>query len=300
MRETLLIPTDFSIVARYSMDHAVNLARQFNRKIVLLHVVGKKVLGTPKEVALGAKMREAAAWIKKKGDVEVSWVLEEGNIFTTIADVADRIKAEFIVIGIHGKKGVQHIMGSYAYKVVCSSRVPVLLVKKLHRHVGYKNIVLPIDFSAESTQKILKSIKFSHYFGANIKVFGFLGTHNPAKLISKQALLKKVKDIYAELGLTVTTDLCVDPSLDWPEALMKFSERTEADLIMIVAEKDGGIPDIFGQNSTETLIDKAEIPILTVMPSLEEESPELESVVRAFIDPMGITNGRVTSKYFIG
>jgi len=300
MKETILVPTDFTIVARYSMDHAVNLARIFNRKIVLLHIVGKKVLGTPKEDSLTAKMHDAVAWIKNKADVQVSWVLEEGNIFTSISEVAVRIKAEFIVIGIHGKKGVQHIMGSDAYKVVCSSRIPVLLVKKLHRHIGYTNIVLPIDFSAESTQKILKSIKFSHFFGAKIKVFGFLGTRNPAKLINKQALLKKVKDVYAELGLTVTTDLCVDPSSDWPEALMRFAEKTEADLIMIVAEKDGGIPDIFGQNTTETLIDKSEIPILTVIPSPGEESPDLETVVKTFIDPMGITNGRIASKYSMG
>jgi len=291
MRETLLVPTDFTNVARYSMDHAVHLAKLFNRKIVLLHVVGKKVLGTLKEDAIAAKMNNAVAWIKKKADAEVSWVVEEGNIFTTIAEVAERIKAEFIVIGIHGKRGLQHIMGSYAYKVVCSSNIPVLLVKKLHQHVGYKNIVLPIDFSTESTQKILKSIKFSHYFGANIKVFGFLGTRNPAKVIHKQALLKKVKNIYAELGLTVTTDLCVEPSYEWADALMKFSEKIEADLIMIVAEKDGGIPDIFGQNTTEILIDKAEIPILTVMPSPEEESPDMESVVKAFVDPLGITRG---------
>ena len=68
---------------------------------------------------------------------------------------------------------------------------------------------------------------------------------------------------------------------------------------MIVAEKDGGIPDIFGQNTTELLIDKANLPILTVMPVSDPDDARLTDVVRSFVDPMGVMNGKITSKYFI-
>lgn len=291
LRENILVPTDFTEVANFSMDHATEIAKIFNHKIVLLHVVGKKILGTPKEKEIEEKLKNAVAQIKSRAKLKVSYLIEEGSIFTTISKVADRIRAEFIVMGIHGKKGVQHIMGSYAYRVICSVNVPVMVVKHMHHHVGYKNIVLPIDFSQESTQKIIKAVKFSNYFGANIRVFGFLGTRNKATIFKNEALLKKVKDTFDDLGLKVTTDLCVDPNIDWPEALMTFANKIDADLIMIVAEKGSSIPDIFSQNSTERIIDKADVPILTVVPTPDDGDSSLEKslVVRSFIDPMGLT-----------
>ena len=293
-RVNILVPTDFTDVANYSIDHATEIAKILNHKIVLLHVVGKKVIGTPKEDAIMQKMEEEVAKIKSRANLKVSYLIEEGSIFTTIGQVADRLRAEFIVMGIHGKKGVQHIMGSYAYKVVCSSNVPVMVVKCMHHHVGYHEIVLPIDFSQESTQKILKAVKFSKYFGAKIRVFGFLGTRNKATIFKKEALLKKVKDTFSDLGLDVTTDLCIDPNIDWPEALMNFAEKIDADLIMIVAEKGSSIPDIFSQNSTERIIDKADVPILTVVPTAEDDDGNLEKslVVRSFIDPFGVTQSK--------
>lgn len=294
LRDKILVPTDFTDVVNYSIDHATEIAKIFNHKIVLLHVVGRKVLGTPRQKEIENKLKQRVAQIKSRAGLKVSYLVEEGSIFTTIAQVADRIRAEFIVMGIHGKKGVQHIMGSYAYKVVCSSSIPVMVVKSKHHHVGYKNIVLPIDFSQETTQKILKAVRFSKYFGARIRVFGFLFTRNKATIFEKEALLKRVKNTFAELGLDVTTDLCVDPAIDWPEALMKFSQRIDADLIMIVAEKGDSIADIFTQNTAEQIIDKADVPVLTVIPTADEDEGDDGNslVVRSFIDPLGLTESK--------
>ncbi|MEE4176221.1 MAG: universal stress protein [Bacteroides sp.] len=293
-RYHILVPTDLTEVSNYSIDHATEIARIFNHKIVLLHVVSKNVLGTPKEEQITQKLKENIKLIQSRAALNVSYLIEEGSIFNTISEVADRIRAEFIVMGIHGKKGVQHLMGSYAYKVVCSANVPVMVVKHLHHHVGYKNIVLPIDFMQESTQKILKAVRFSNYFGASIRVFGFLGTRNKATIFQKEALLKKVKDTFADLGVEVTTDLCVDPNRDWAEALMHFSDGIDADLILIVAEKDIQVPDIFSSNSTERIIDKADVPVLTVVPSPDDGDSENEKTltVRSFIDPLGLTEKR--------
>jgi len=298
MAETILVPTDFSDVAYFAIDHAIEIAANFDRKIVLLHVVGKKVLGTPKEIILKKKLTVTIEWIKSKVSVDVSYIIEEGSIFTTISTVADRLRSEFIVIGIHGKKGVQHIMGSHAYEVVCSSNVPVLLVKKYHAHDGYRNIVLPIDFTSESTQKVIYSVKFAKFFGAKIHVFGYLDKDNTALVIKKKALLKKVSDLFTPLGAEVSTKLCIDPEKGFADAIIDYSAEIDADLIMIVAEKNGGIPDIFGQNTTELLIDKADTPILTVMPT-EDLEDRLEHLVRSFVDPLGVMNGKITSKYFI-
>lgn len=289
-RDTILVPTDFSDVSDFAIDHAVEIARIFNHRICLLHVISKRTPGTQRHVALQEKLQVQADGISRRTGLSVSFLLEAGSIFTAISEVADRMAAEFIVMGIHGKKGVQHVVGSYAYKVICSANVPVMVVKRMHHHVGYQNIIVPIDFSRESTQKITQAVLFAKYFNARIRVFGFLSSVNKAKIIKKEALLKNVTDVFKKQRIPVTTDLLVKPGIDWEEALMRFADETDADLIMIVAEKGSGIPEIFSSNSAENIIDKANVPVLTFVPRTEEQvTPSgKKAMLRPFIDPLGL------------
>ncbi len=293
-RDTILVPTDFSDVSDFAIDHAVEIAKIFNHRICLLHVVSKRTPGTKRHIAIQEKLQTQADAVSRRTRLSVSFLVEAGSIFTMISEVADRIAAEFIVMGIHGKKGVQHLLGSFAYKVVCSANVPVMVVKHMHHHVGYKNIIVPIDFSRESTQKITQAILFAKYFNARVRVFGFLSSINKAKIIKKEALLKNVTDVFKKQRIPVTTDLLVKPGTDWEGALMRFAEETDADLIMIVAEKGSRIPEIFSSNSAESIIDKADVPVLTFVPQAEDQvsTGSKKAIVRSFVDPLGLLDSK--------
>lgn len=288
-RDTILVPTDFSDVSEFAVDHAVEIAKLFNHRICLLHVIGKRTPGTDRHVLIQEDLQAQAGAIARRTGLAVSFRVETGSIFSVISQVADQVAAEFIVMGIHGKKGVQHLVGSFAYKVVCSSTVPVLVVKHMHHHVGYRNIVVPIDFSRESTQKITQAILLAKYFNASVRVFGFLSSINKAKIIKKEALLKSVTDVFKKQGIPVTTDLLVKPGSEWADSLMRFADEIDADLIMIVAEKGSRIPEIFSSNAAEKIIDKADVPVLTFAPLIEDSGASgNKTFLRPFIDPLGL------------
>lgn len=288
--DTILVPTDFTDVSEYAVDHAIEIAKIFKHKICLLHVISRRTTGSGKMMIMQENMENQVAAIADRTMLNVFYMIVEGSIFTTISEVADRINAEFIVIGIHGMKGVQHIVGSYAYKVISSSNIPVVVVKHMHHHVGYKNIVLPVDFSKKRAHKIAEAIKFAKYFGATIRIFGFLSTGNKAKIIKKEALLKGVTDMFAKHDIPVTTDLLVNPGYDWAEALMRYAEEIDADLIMMVVEKAGRVSDMFYSNATERIIDKADVPLLTVVPidKFREDEIQKKAFLKPFLDPLGL------------
>ncbi|MFH1936763.1 MAG: universal stress protein [Bacteroidota bacterium] len=73
----------------------------------------------------------------------------EGSIFTTINEVAVEIKANLMVLGTHGKKGLQHLFGSFVLKVVLESPVPVIVVQKKSFGGGYNEIVFPVSNDVE-------------------------------------------------------------------------------------------------------------------------------------------------------
>ncbi len=294
-RNTILVPVDFSDVAEYAIDHAAAIAQGFGYRVFLLHVIPKRINSKEKQQKADARLMSISSQMVEDKGLKVTHQIKTGNVFKIINEMADRLRPAFIVMGVQGKKGVEHLIGSYSYSVVCKADVPVLVVKDKHHHVGFKNIVVPIDFSKRSTQKVSQAVKFSRFFGAKIRVFGFLSSKNKAKIINKEALLKSVTTFFEEQEVPVTTDLRIKPGMDWPEALLGFAEDKEADLIMIVAERGGGIQDIFSSNYMERILDKAAMPVLTIMPCAEELAPESafvqDGVVTPFIDPFGLYRG---------
>ncbi len=293
--DAILVPVDFSDVAGYAMDHAAAIAKIFGYRVFLLNVISKRVQGSAREKEVEKRLIKLAKSLISDHGLKVTHLIRAGDINKTIVEVAEKLRAAFVVMGVHGKKGITHLTGSYPYNVVCRSSVPVLVVKDKHHHVGFHNIVIPIDFSKKTTQKITQAIRFSRFFGAKIRVFGFLSSGNKAKIINKEALLKSVTDIFEENSVPVTTDLMVNPDYSWPEALLLFAESVKADLIMIVAERGNRIQDIFSQNYTEKILDKVDVPVLTIMPCDEdidkEKSTSSQDIITPFVDPFGLIAG---------
>jgi nucleotide-binding universal stress UspA family protein len=285
----ILVPVDYTSRADYAIEHALVMARLFNYKICLLHVMTKK--GSKKdETDAKNKINKYADDFSSKSGLEIKGIVREGSIFTTIGDTANELRADLILMGIHGKKGLQHLFGSFAYKVISGSKVPVAVVKNPLKKSDFENIVLPIDFSKESTIKLNQAIKYAHYFGASIRIIGVLDTKSPVMKIQKEALLKKVMDYIKSAGINVTADVLVQPGTEVHKATLKYADDINADLIIIVAEKDGGLSDIFSKNSAEEIIDKAEMPVMTIIPNPEEKDiidPQ-GKFVKSFVDPFGV------------
>jgi nucleotide-binding universal stress UspA family protein len=287
-RDIILVPTDFTPVADCALDHAIEIARLFNHKVCLLHIVGKKASSDYKDLVLD-KMKKIAQSNQARTGINISFKIAEGSIFDEISTTADDLNAEFIVMGIHGKQGVQHIVGSYAYKVISSSKVPVMVVKKKHHHVGFNNIVIPISFNIETAQKINRAIKFAKYFDSTIHIIGVLRSKSSVYKIKKEALLKNVMDFVENAGVKIKAEVIVRSGADLDDEVLRYSREIDADLIMIVAEQSGHFNLVMGRNDAEQIIDKADIPVLTVMPNPEDEDDDDdESMLSSFFDPFGI------------
>ncbi len=289
---TILVPVDFSWESTYSIDHAVALAKNFGYNIFLLNIISKRQKGSDREREAEQNLTGLAQKISRDPALHVSHMLKTGTVTTVICETAEQLNADFIVMGAATHKGIKHLVGSYPYRLVCAASVPTLVVKDRHQHVGYHNIVIPIDFTRRSTQKITQAAKFSRFFGARIRVFGFLSSQNKAKIINKEALLKRVTDFFANDDVPVTADLLVNPDYSWPEALLRFADEVHADLIMIVAEKGNRIQEIFTTNYAERILDKSTVPVLSIVPREEDIKAETDDdghgLVSPFVDPLGL------------
>lgn len=143
--EKILVPTDFSKGSSTALLYAMMLGTEFKAKIILLHVVSTpldisgmhvphfsldKIMEEMKERA--EKEMEALLAEKqiKKTGITFETQVREGVPFLQIIQGAKEIEADLIVMGTHGRTGLEHVFfGSTAEKVVRKSPCPVLTVR---------------------------------------------------------------------------------------------------------------------------------------------------------------------------
>ena len=145
--KTILVPHDFSSCANHAAAMARDLAQAHGAKVVLLHVaqlpmgLGPETIVTPpggapmpaKQFAVaGAREHlEDLARRLRKDSVEVAIELAIGDAVTEILAGARDAGADLIVMGTHGRTGLDRVMvGSVTEKVVRQSPVPVLTLRE--------------------------------------------------------------------------------------------------------------------------------------------------------------------------
>jgi hypothetical protein len=70
--------------------------------------------------------------------------MRQGNLFQEVNAVLKEQKPRMMIVGTHGKKGLQHLFGSYALRMVLDAPCPVMVVQKPPPRSGYQCITLPV------------------------------------------------------------------------------------------------------------------------------------------------------------
>lgn len=141
--KTILFPTDFSQGARAAMDYALSLAKDYNARLILLYVmqdisIAEWYIPSAVSVADMIEDMEKSAWKemeKWKAEAQarlkdVEKMVVRGVPFVEIIKTAKEKGVDLIVIGTHGRTGIDHMLfGSTAEKVVRKAPCPVLTVR---------------------------------------------------------------------------------------------------------------------------------------------------------------------------
>ncbi len=143
MFKKILLPTDFSDCSARAAQVARRTAERFGARVIVLHVLDEPAALDPMfrgEVPLDllrGRMEEyareglqgfLAAHFQDFADVETA--MTTGIPYREIIRIARESGVDLIVIGTHGRTGVEHVLfGSTAEKVVRMAPCPVLSVR---------------------------------------------------------------------------------------------------------------------------------------------------------------------------
>ena len=259
----IIVATDFTAVSDTAIDHALKLASVTKGEVFVLHVVGENTAVTAAKIKI-AKQLEA----KNTGSVKVSSMVRIGKFTNEIGYAATEIGAQLIIMGTHGPRGLfQNITGGDAMKVITNSEKPFIVVQeKGIKDTGYDNIVVPMDMTEDSKQKLDEVADIAKYFNSKIHII--------AKFEKDESLFAKLKNnvrfakkYYSEKGIDMNI-VITEPKSDFEKEIINYAKENDADLIAIINSLKANIfGSLFASRREEQIItNDAQIPVLCVNP----------------------------------
>jgi len=141
--DKILFANDFSENSEHAFDYALTLAKQFNSRLIIIHVINEPVdlrgFYVPhisfekleKEIEEGAeKMMQKFCRSRAKDFTNYETLIVAGIPYEEILKKADEEKVSLIILGTQGRKGIDHFLfGSTAERVVRNAKSPVMTVR---------------------------------------------------------------------------------------------------------------------------------------------------------------------------
>ncbi len=270
MDHVMLIPTDFSEACQNAIDHGIEIAKDTADNICLLHIIDKHTKAWLKKNKLPAshideKLSAIADKIKTNHGLLVQTISREGNIFNSIGEIADEINAAMILLGTHGKTGIQKITGSYALKVISNSPVPVIVFHKPKFVKQFKKIVFPVDTSLATKQKLAWAVHIAEKYNSVINIFQIRETSDELNYKLKK-LIKQISKSFENKNIEYTVKEAPKEG-NFARQVNDFALQIDADLIMIMTNAKEGLPHyILGPWDEKIIFNAGKIPVMCINP----------------------------------
>lgn len=144
MFKHILVPVDGSSTAKLAVEKAIGLAKAFDGRVTAIFVIDPyPFTGVGTDFAYGqaeylsaataeanAAISEAKAAFEGAGVRVDTSVIEAHAAWRGVVEAADSVQADLIVMGSHGRSGLEKlVLGSVTQAVLSHTRLPVLVVR---------------------------------------------------------------------------------------------------------------------------------------------------------------------------
>ncbi len=269
----IITAIDFSRCSIHALEYAINLANTVEADIVMVWVDASEsdseMAVVSREIRLEKKMQfeeiiERYGPELKTGNL--SYKIRKGKVYQEIANQAKYDDALLIVTGSHGVSGFEKFwIGSNAFRIVSYAPCPVLTVRLAYQFKqSVKTIVVPIDSTGDTRQKVPYIVRLAKFFGSEIHILAIYSTNI-------QAIQKKV-DIFVEQTARFIHDHGVKFKAEAVQAdnitnaIINYAEKVDADLISIMTEHEISAANFLLGPYAQQMVNNSPIPVLASQP----------------------------------
>ena len=289
--ERILCPVDFSEFSAKAIEYAVSLARHYEAKLTVEHVIQPLTVsypyyGFPETLEgvyedLGTDARKHLQELVKgysPDGIEPELIVNCGLVTDTILGFAEQRSVDLIVMGTHGRQGLDHLtMGSVTEKILRKSLCPVLTVRKPSHDfaklvqgneepVVLRKILFCTDFSENSDRALAYALSLAGEYGAELTLL-----HVEAALPPSTEIQSVTEDLVLQMEAALPPDIrdwCTIHSIvriGKPyEQIVQAALEANTDLVVMGVRGRGTIDLALFGSTTHRVIQLGTCPVLVV------------------------------------
>lgn len=294
----LLVAIDFKEESVNALKYSINLAKSINAKVYCLYVVEEAGFITSLFInsETVAKINEAAEKrlaetvdpIFEGSGVEYEKIVQKGKAFNEIVSAAKDNKVNFIVMGRKNRLDfAKNVIGSNTNHIISASRIPVITINNNNSYLHGSHVLLPLDLSQPVAAKVGNAIHLAKLLGARITVLSVISEELAFLKAKFNRRMQLIEEQFVEHGVQCETKMV--KSDDSPATqINNYTKEIDADLIMIMTQKELDLHDYFIGSTAQTIITNSRIPVISTIPSSELDQAGSVSVLKQFFDPLNL------------
>lgn len=267
----LVVGIDFSEGSINALEHALSIAQKLKSNIAMVHVFNpgsthRTIYKYSDPVDEATKLLEelVARYQPLLPQGTITFKIREGKIYKEIAAEANDRKAVYIVIGTHGSSGFEELWaGSNAYKIISYAKCPVITLREgVKAERTLTRIILPIDATISSRQKVPYASNMAKLFDAEVHVLALFHTsvkdiQNTVLDYAKQACEFFEKHQINFVLKSVRTKNVTDSTID-------YANKVDANLIIIMTEQVSSPSNLLLGPYSLQMISRSPMPVMSV------------------------------------
>ncbi|MCK5168776.1 MAG: universal stress protein [Bacteroidales bacterium] len=267
----IIVPIDFSVEALKGLDLAILLSSNLECKIEMVYVQKKSLDYNPgsKEEECKYAKKEFKAILEKYSSklspkIRLGYIIKSGRIYKEVVTQAESYKDSFVVASTHGASGFEKFfIGSNAFKIISATSKPVITIRGGVLPEKISKIILPLDISADTRQKLPFTAEIAKWFGAEVHVITVTSlqtediskkltaySNQMCKYLDKQGIKNEKKSL---IGSNLT------------DLVIGYANTVKADLISIMTEQASDGTFVMG-TAAQQMLNKSTLPVLSINP----------------------------------
>ena len=279
MNSNILCPIDFSPESYVVLSYLKNISHLYEASVVLVHIVENKnpllqfLKDSDKEkltAQIEHRLKELSEELASQYDMTVSYKIVFGSVLENILSLSETLNSSMIVLGTKGSKGLKNrITGSTAFRLIRESSVPVLSMKMENKMSVVRSILLPLDTTKETKQKIEYAIKFATYFKAKIHLVTVIDNDNFIESDLAIYQLETTQHYIQEKGISCSIKLLQEES-STAKTILSYADENHVDIIMLMTQQETNIKQWFVGSTAKEIIHHSKIPVLSIAPNIHK------------------------------
>ncbi len=269
--KSIVVPIDFSKESLNGLRLAIVFANASKKHICMIYVQRKTTTNY-----LSVSVKEELEWAetqfeeiidkyrsKLKVGCRLYYKIRKGKVYEEIVNQAKYNDSYMIVCSSHGASGFEEFfMGSNAYRIVSASECPVLTIRKGVCPNSITKIVLPIDTSRESRQKVPFTCDIAELFNAELHVLCVSNSTSAETSKILNAYLTQVSAYINKRKLNFQTKLITGSNI--ATITMDYANLIKAELITIMTDQETSTQNLLLGTYAQQMVNHSNIPILSI------------------------------------